>query len=165
MKQGGGGVLTLENTEQVIFDSLVYGEREAKKWMAGSENFSRSKNLDAPPEDAKSSDTIHVAAVYSADNRIAFYRNGIHYGTEYTPGSPLRTYPANSARVLIGFRHTGAGNGQFRGDVDEARVYDRALTAEQIVESFKAGQQGIRPEELRAGTDRCTAARVGRTQA
>src|SRR5262249_48130149 len=93
---------------------------------------------------------VHLAAVYSADNRIALYRNGAAYGTAYTPAgdATLRNYPAADARVLIGKRHTGGGNAFFAGDVAEARLYDRALTAGEGAASFRAGPGKARPDTL-----------------
>ena len=38
-----------------------------------------------------------------------------------------------------GLRHTGAGNGYLTGDIEEARLYDRALSAEEVAASYHAG--------------------------
>src|SRR5262249_27730299 len=64
------------------------------------------------------------------------------YGPAYVPGgagATLQTYAANDGHVLFGLRHTGAGNGFFAGAIEEARLYDRALSAQEIAASFRAG--------------------------
>lgn len=60
---------------------------------------------------------------------------------DYTPGNPLITYPAGVADVLIGVRHSdlagGTGTAEgfdefLAGSINEARIYDTALSAAQI---------------------------------
>jgi hypothetical protein len=142
LDQRGGGVISLEANEGRLFDAIVFGEREPKKWIAGSELFNRTRDLDAPAEAAKRGELVHVAVVYGSDNRVAVYRNGVPYGEAYGPAGPnatLRAYPADESRVLIGLRHTGAANGFLSGEVAEARLYDRALSAAEVAASFRAG--------------------------
>jgi hypothetical protein len=146
LDQRGGGVISLEANEGRLFDAIVFGEREPKKWIAGSELFNRTRDLGAPAEAAKPGELVHVAAVYGSDNRIAVYRNGVPYGEAYGPAGPnatLRTYPAHESRVLIGLRHTGAANGFLAGEVAEARLYDRALSAAEVAASFRAGVSDV----------------------
>jgi hypothetical protein len=138
LDQHGGGVIGVESTDVHGFDTIVFAEREPRHWLAGSNNGVRSQNVGGPAEDAKPGELIHVAIVYHADNSIAIYRNGQPYGQSYTK-SEARPFEAGKARVLIGLRHKGAGSGFFAGEVEEARVYDRALTADEIAASFQAG--------------------------
>ena len=42
LNQQGGAVISLQGA-QGVFDAIVFGEREARRWMAGSEGFSRSR--------------------------------------------------------------------------------------------------------------------------
>ncbi|HEV3002878.1 MAG TPA: DUF1549 domain-containing protein, partial [Pirellulales bacterium] len=42
--QGGGGVIGLQTLDGQAFDSIVYGEREPRRWLAGSNGFVRSKD-------------------------------------------------------------------------------------------------------------------------
>jgi hypothetical protein len=60
----------------------------------------------------------------------------------------LRTYKAGGSVVLFGLRHTGAG-AYFSGDIEEARLYDRALSAEEISASYRGGVQNLTPEQLK----------------
>jgi hypothetical protein len=138
LDQRGGGVVSLETTREHGFDAIVFAEKDARQWVPGSNFFKRSERLNAPEETAKPGEFVHVAVTYAADGTIAFYRNGQPYGASYAK-PPLLEFPAHAARVLLGLRHKGAGNGFFTGEIEEARLYDRALTPEQIAASFRAG--------------------------
>jgi hypothetical protein len=140
--QQGGGVITLQTPDGSTFDSIVIGELEAGQWIAGSENLRRTRPVQGGREASAPTEWVHLAAVYSADNRITLYRNGVPYGVSYAPtgeGSTLRTFAKNTATILLGLRHTGAGNGALRGEIAEARLYDTALSKEQIAESYRIG--------------------------
>lgn len=139
--QRGGGVISLENKSSGTFDGIVFGERVPKKWMAGSSYFQRSRDLNAPDEEAGPTELVHIAIVYRADNTITVYRNGQAYGEAYTPKgeqADLQTYASGNARVLLGLRHTGAGNGFFAGEIEEARFYDRALSPAEMADSARS---------------------------
>ena len=150
LQQGGGAVISIERETDKDFDAIVFGERQAKKWVAGSGGFARTSDLDAPEETAPPGTLIHMAAVYRADNSIALFRNGEPYGKPYTPGHPLQTYKAGSARVLLGLRHHGAGNGFLGGEIKQAAIYDRALSVEEIATSFRSAGFSISQAEMLA---------------
>ncbi|MBI5772953.1 MAG: DUF1553 domain-containing protein, partial [Verrucomicrobia bacterium] len=147
----GGGVITVESAKGSIFDSIVFAEKTPKKWVNGSNNFRRSKVLNGPDETAAPGELVHVAVVYHADNSIAVYRNGAAYVDAYTPSGPestIHTFTAGDAHLLFGRRHTGGGRAYLAGELDEARLYDRALSAKEIAESFRAGPAGVNEAEL-----------------
>ncbi len=150
LAQRGGGVISLESKTGDVFDAIVYGERVPKKWIAGSSSFERTKDLSGPDETTNG--LVHVAVVYRGDNSIAVYRNGAPYDKSYVPSGAngtLRTYAANDSQVLFGLRHTGAGHGFLAGEIEEARLYDRALSAEEIAASAQAlGPAVVTPAEL-----------------
>jgi hypothetical protein len=151
LDQRGGGVITIESAKGSIFDAIVFAEKTPKKWVNGSNNFRRSKVLDGADETAAPGELIHVAVVYHADSSIAVYRNGAPYVEPYTPTGPegaIHTFTAGDARVLFGRRHTGGGRAYLAGEIDEARLYDRALGAEEIAASFRAGPAGVGEAEL-----------------
>ncbi|MDB6038563.1 MAG: hypothetical protein JWM99_2404, partial [Verrucomicrobiales bacterium] len=138
--QGGGGAMTLQTESGGTFDSIVYGERDAGKWMAGSESFIRTRSVSGPAETAGAQQLIHLVIVYRIDNSINVYRDGKPYGAPYTPDSAtIRTYEPKSSRVLFGLRHTGASNGFLKGEIEEARLYDRALNEQEVAASFELG--------------------------
>ena len=85
LQQGGGAAISLESEDGTLFDALTFGERQPKKWAAGSNNFARTRDLEAPEETAAPDAFVHVAIVYRADDSIAVFRNGEPYGKPYTP--------------------------------------------------------------------------------
>jgi hypothetical protein len=50
--------------------------------------------------------------------------------------------------VLFGLRHHGAGNGFLEGQIEEARLYDRALNAGEVSASFQSGPPVVTPAEI-----------------
>ncbi len=141
LDQGGGGVITLESADGGTFDSIVYAERNKRTWMVGSNGFSRTRDFNTAQETVQGSDLIHVAITYAGDNTITMYRNGKQHGDAYKQDS-LQTYKAGEAHVLLGLRHTGAGNGFLNGAIRSAALYDRALKAEEMAASFASGPDG-----------------------
>jgi len=153
LKQGGGAAISIENEEGRVFDAIVFGERQRKKWMAGSSGFERTRDLDAPEETSPPGTLVHMAIIYGADNSIAVFRNGEPYGKPYTPGSQLQTFRAGSARVLLGMRHTGGSKPFLTGEIKQAALYDRALSAEEVAASFRASGFAIPESEILANLD------------
>jgi hypothetical protein len=142
LDQHGGGVITVETIGGGIFDSLVFAEKQKAKWMAGSNNGVRTQNVAGPAETAQPGDLIHLAIVYHPDGRIELYRNGQPYGAGYAPANERAALPIfapDKSHLLFGRRHTGGGNAFLRGEIEEARLYDRALTGADISASFHAG--------------------------
>ena len=78
--QRGGSALTVQHGDQ--FDGIVFGETEAGRWMAGSDNFARTQdNQEANPAEQSDAQTpIQMAIVY-AGGRISIYRNGTSYAS------------------------------------------------------------------------------------
>jgi hypothetical protein len=144
--QRGGGVLSVQSKDGGVFDAIVFGESQPRKWIAGSEFFRRTRDRAGLEEMSGPSDLVHLAIVYAADHSITLYRNGAPYGEVYTPmgdGAGLRTYAAGDGHILFGLRHTGAANGYFSGEIEEARLYDRALTAAEVAASYRAGVERV----------------------
>ena len=149
LTQVGGGVISIETDTGAIFDSITFAEKDARLWLAGSNNHRRSRSVAGPAETAKPDELIHVAIAYRADGSLALYRNGQPYGPAYTPDDAPVTFP-KTARLLFGRRHTGGGRAFLAGEIDEARLYDRALTTTEIAASFQAGPIGLTAKELAA---------------
>ena len=150
LKQGGGGVISLETPDGNQFDAVVFGEREPARWMAGSDGFVRTKAFDGPAEKNAADAMIHFAITYSADGTITGYRNGKAYGRGYSSGGPL-PFASSKAVVIFGCRHEPiGGNKMLAGTVSIARLYDTALSAEQIQESFSAGSTFVTDAEIDA---------------
>ena len=59
------------------------------------------------------------------------YRNGKPYGKPYRRDSA--TFPKNKTSVIFGLRHTPPGGNKYLNvSIDKARLYDRALTPEEV---------------------------------
>ena len=151
LNQRAGGVITVESGDGQVFDSMVYAEGSPRNWIAGSDFASRSRNTGGAAESAKPDELVHLAIVYRADHGIAVFRNGLPYGEPYVAAGDagkLRTFAAEDARVLLGMRHTGGGNPFFIGSIEEARLYGRALGAEELAGSFHSGPGRVSAEEI-----------------
>ena len=148
LKQGGGAAISIESEDGGVFDAIVFGERQARKWTAGSSGFERTRDLDAPEETASAGALVHMAIVYRADNSIAVFRNGQPYGKLYTPISPLQTFKAGQAHVLLGMRHKGGGRPWLTGEIQAAALYDRALTPGEVAASFRSAGFSIPQTEV-----------------
>jgi hypothetical protein len=131
LDQKGGGVITVQDSRGVVFDSIVYAENRPKEWLAGSDNHKRTRDFSGDPDLDAAKRPVHVAITY-ADGKVVGYRDGIFYGKGFkTDGEPR--FKAGESEVLLGCRHGGAnGNKLLRGRILRARLYDRALTPSEI---------------------------------
>ena len=48
--QSGGAAMGVQSLDGGVFDSIVFGERDPRQWMAGSENYVRTQSFNAPEE-------------------------------------------------------------------------------------------------------------------
>jgi beta-fructofuranosidase len=130
LTQRGGSALTIDN-DRGGFDGIVFGELAPGKWMAGSDGFARTEKNQAAfvAEVAEAGMFVQMAMVYRGAQVTAF-RNGVVY-SEHAIGVP-ESFGGRSV-VVIGRRHlTQNGSDHFGGAIDDARIYDRALSAEEI---------------------------------
>ena len=140
LDQRGGGVITVEDTKGSTFDSVVFAEKEARHWVAGSNTFRRSQNAGGPDETAQPGELVHIAVVYRSDSTIAVFRNGEPYGQPWkSPTESPIIFAAGNAHILLGKRHTPGGRAFLAGEIEEARLYDRALTPDELRASFRSG--------------------------
>ena len=132
-----GGPLSVGNAS---FDAIVYGELTAGQWMNGSEGWYRTPAGNGGAlETLSEPDEIMMVITYdsSAANKIKIYRNGVLYA-EHNQGSLISH--AAGEKVLIGPRSwSGFNDGYMNGYVDEARIYDKALTASEIAALYALG--------------------------
>jgi len=148
LDQAGGAALTLEVSDGSVFDAIVFGEREPRHWLAGSDFFRRSLPFQGPEETAAHQHPIHLALVYRDDGTILAYRGGAPYGKPIKPG-PVATYRAGEARILFGLRHSPAGgNRRLQGTILQAEVHDRALTPDEVAALAQLARFSVSEEEL-----------------
>ena len=131
LTQQGGSVLTLIDKAE-HFDAIVLGELAQGKWMAGSDFFRRTHRDQAnwPLESAGSSTPVQLAITYRGD-QVTLFRNGKEYAVY--PIGQAQSF-GDDATVLIGLRYIGEMGeiGFFTGTIEDVRIYDTALTAQQI---------------------------------
>ena len=134
LDQRGGGVMSVQTPNGSVFDAIVFGEREPRRWMAGSDFFRRTQSFDGPNEATASEKPVHVAITYRRDGTITAYRNGQPYGQSYKTG--VTRFEAGKAQVVFGMRHAPAGsNKMLSGRILRANLYDRALEANAVAAS------------------------------
>ena len=131
LAQRGGSALTVIDPQE-RFDAIVFGERAAGRWMAGSDFFKRTPRDQSawPAETAGPKTTVQLAIVYRG-TRITLYRDGREYAA-YEVNQPQAF--GDDAMALIGLRYVGKMGeiGFLKGAIDDARIYGVALSAEQI---------------------------------
>jgi beta-fructofuranosidase len=125
----GGSALTIQSGDQ--FDAIVFGELQEGKWMAGSDYYKRTERAQDKytPETADSKTMVQMAIIYKGD-RILIYRNGERYASYQAKNIDLLS-PENNIAVF-GLRHVGAGGGKISGAIEDARIYAKALTVDEI---------------------------------
>lgn len=131
LDQQGGSVLTIEHPDGVQFDGIIFGENVPRRWMPGSDRHSRTPaGQNAWPEEGSTPDAVvQIAIAYAGGNGIV-YRNGTSYAS-YEVRNPAEFSSGSS--LLIGLRHTMAtGKAYFHGRILDARLYDTALSPEQL---------------------------------
>ena len=136
-----GSVLTVQVGPS--FDGIVFAERAVSKWMAGSEYFHRTgENPGAFPEETADSKTlVQMAIVYKGD-QISIYRNGEPYASYKAKNIDLLGSKNNIA--VFGLRHIG-GDGGIGGSIEDARIYSRALTVEELKSLTPNKESTIKP--------------------
>ncbi|MCY2989519.1 MAG: hypothetical protein NTY19_16835 [Planctomycetota bacterium] len=120
------------------FDGIVLGELVPGKWMAGSDNGRRTlrEQQACAVETADAQTVVQLAIVYRG-HEVTIYRNGTPYA-QYSVQRP-QWFPVGT-EIYMGKHHAWAGDMPcFAGTIDDARVYNVALSAEQIA--------GLRPNQ------------------
>ncbi len=154
LDQRGGGVIGVQSLDGGVFDALVFGEKEPRRWMAGSDFFRRTQSFAHSPEESEAQDRfVHLAIVYQADGLIRAYRDGQPHGQPYQ-AEKLATFEKGKSQVIFGLRHSPpGGNKLLAGKIDRARLYGRALTANEIAASASIIPTSVSDEEIDAELD------------
>lgn len=148
--QSGGGAMTVQNLDGGLFDSIVFAEQEQHRWMPGSNGFTRTQSLRAPEELEAHREFVTITMVYRADGTIAGFRNGVAYGTPYRSSGPAH-FEAAKAHVVFGLRHAPVGgNRALAGTIASARLYDRALSNEEVAAAAQTTGVFVSEAELLA---------------
>ncbi len=135
LDQRGGGVIGIQTRDGEVFDSIVFGEKEPRQWLAGSNFFQRTQPFEGPEETEATDRAVHIAIVYAADGTISGFRDGIPYGKPYKSSGPQH-FKKGESQIIFGIRHYPAsGNKHLAGAIERANFYDRALTADEVAAS------------------------------
>lgn len=132
----GGSALTIDKVNVDNFDAIVFGERQANRWMAGSNFFQRTQDLVPGFAESTTGQLVQIAICYKASptntTMVEVFRDGVSIGS-YTKGALLSYLPGMNTEVLFGLRHTPP-NGSTPGrpwldaKIEEARIYQGCLT-------------------------------------
>lgn len=148
LAQRGGGVITVQGKDGGLFDSIVFAEKKPQEWVAGSNFFERSELFEGSAETEANTRPVHVAVVYQPDGTISGYRDGKPYGRTYRK-APAAIFEAEASQVLLGCRHGApAGNKGLSGRIFRARIYDRALTPEEISQTARIEASNITEADI-----------------
>ena len=105
--QEGAGIVGVQNNDGGVFDTLVFAEREPLRWIAGSDTFNRTRDVDGPEEAIGT--LVHMVVTYDDAGKITLYRDGVVYGGAYGSSGPV-TFAKGNAHVILGARHGSAGS-------------------------------------------------------
>ncbi len=137
LTQRGGGVITVQGKDGVLFDSIVFAEKQPGHWVAGSNYFERSEPFNGLAETEAANRVVHLAVVYEADGTVRGYRDGEPYGHSYRK-APGAIFEAETSQILLGCRHgTPSGNRGLAARIHRARLYDRALAPDEIAQTAR----------------------------
>ena len=151
LDQRGGGAISLQTTGGHQFDAIVFGENEPRRWMAGSEGFVRTLPFAGTVEDQADQEFVVIAQVYHTDGTITGYRNGQPYGQPIRREAALK-YEAGKSQIVFGLRHgtEAGGNRMLNGLIASARLYDKALTPEEVAITAGSANTFVTEAEIAA---------------
>ncbi len=146
LDQRGGGVIGIQGPGD-SFDTIVLGERQPRHWISGSNVFARTEDFPESTPETKVGELLHLAMTYAEEGTTTLYRDGKPYGKPFRKGAA--TFPKDQTSVLFGLRHTPPGGGKFlKVSIDKARLYDRALTVEEVAASASGNGLFVSNEDL-----------------
>ena len=81
---------------------------------------------------------MHITAVCDYTNKtLKVYRNGVQFSTtQNITGTPL--FPLTNRVKYIGSYNSSAGNGIIDGSIDEVRIYNRGLSADEVAARYNS---------------------------
>jgi len=151
LDQRGGGAISLQTVDGNEFDAIVFGEQEPNRWVAGSNNFQRTLSFEGTAEEQADREFVVIAHVYRADGTILGYRNGQPYGKPIRKEAALK-FEAGQSQIVFGLRHgtSAGGNRMLNGLIASARLYDRALSAEEVAIAAGSANTFVTEAEIAA---------------
>ena len=151
LQQSGGGAISLQTTDGHTFDAIVFAELEPNRWMPGSNGFQRTLSFEGSTEEQADKQFVTITQVYRADGVITAYRNGQPYGKPIRKDQSAR-FDSGKSHIVFGLRHgtEAGGNRMLNGTIAAARLYDRALSVEEVAISAGSANSLITEAEILA---------------
>ncbi len=130
-----GSALCLDKRTIDQFCAIVWAERVDKQWMPGSSHFRRTADFPKAVTEKETGEMVFLVITYKDVNgqyEITGYRNGESMGS-FKKGD-LRTWPKDDAEAIWGKRHVNGlnGPGELNAHIEESRIYNIALTADEV---------------------------------
>ena len=130
ISQQGGGLITLQSIDGLVFDSIVYNET-GQGWGFGSNGFSRTGWSNVL--ETSTSEWVNITATYENSN-YRLYRNGTLIQTLTSFGALNFNFNSN---VQLGYRHLGS-SGYLAATISQGFVYNRTLSAAEVLQNYNA---------------------------
>ena len=130
-----GSALTLDEVSTDQFCAIVWAERKDRQWMPGSSHFRRTDDFPKAVTEKDTGEMMNIVITYELVGNlyeITGYRNGESLGS-FKKGDK-RTWEAGDAEAIWGKRHVNglAGPGELNAHIEESRIYNVALTADEV---------------------------------
>lgn len=138
-----GAPLAINRSSSDHFDAIVYAERQPRRFMAGSSNFTRTQDAIPGFEEKETGKLIYLAISYEDSKgqaHVRIYRNTDLIG-DYTQGF-IDTWVKGDTEALFGVRALigGTAYGWVGERVEDARIYGAVLSQDEI--------KKLRPDSL-----------------
>lgn len=131
ISQQGGGLINLQSNNGATFDSITYNETN-NGWGFGSNFYARTGWSGV--KETSTTQWINIVATY-ANLNYRIYRNGILIYTLNT----FNVLNFNFSSIsVIGYRHTGGTNAYLSGNISQVSVYNRTLSASEVLQNYNA---------------------------
>lgn len=131
---GGYGLEFRPQQQNFTFQVCVNGN-----YISAYDN-SAGSNLYHSPSTEKNKLT-YLSGSYNNETAV-FYQDGIKYST---PATGTTCYPTNNAYMAVGANPMGSdsvdGGVSFKGNIYAVRIYNRALTDEEVAHNYKIDQK------------------------
>lgn len=132
-KYAGAGA---QRSFQICVNGQGAGNGELAMVVSPDGTFENAKNLvDNVP--LPTGEWLHVVGVFTPNVAMRLYLNGVLV-EQSSVGIPSQIY-ASSADLWIGKQYDSSSANHLNGMIDEAAIYDRALTPQEVRDHFEVG--------------------------
>lgn len=150
-----GSALTLDKASTDQFCGIIWAEKTDNQWLSGSSHWRRTDDFPNAYTEQETGVMHFVAITYKNVNNqyeVTGYRNGESMGTYNTNRNneimDLRTWPAGDSEAVWGKRHTTGvdGPGHITAHIEESRIYNVALTPDEVTTLHEGGLTPVEPQ-------------------